>query len=487
MKSFRASLTCAFAAGFLFLFLGGCNIKWEVVQDPYANYHRIEQRVQIQLNQINNLAQNGSLWPPMAQVLSENDDMVRQMAWHDQGGQSVDLTPQQAAILDSFLNDNAMAINDAVARHDQWAQAFSGGWAPSPSTYSDRLMTIAYLHYQLDRQQASIDDALQSGTMTPAQAQDLKTRIQVIRNSEAGCYNTNGRLDLNPTQIGRLRQMAEDNDRLLRFRTRGQHGRWKGDEYGGWGGQKKQYTDNSWLNGAPPSDDPNRGQTTHGRYWDGRPFKQRASAPTPVPYQAAPTSTPVPAPPGPTPLPTRYHAWNPTPTVQPVAAVPTPTPVPVVSAPTAVPTSAPTHYRAWVPTPTSQPLAAAPTATPVPVVSAPTPLPTPASQPVAQAPTSTPVPSQNPSDDSDFSDHRRHKKHGDLPGNPDNGGNTGDSDGSNHHGHSDNQGGDENSPKNDPGNSDNGGNADNSDGSSHHGHSDNQGGDGNPPRNDSGN
>ncbi|HJT24715.1 MAG TPA: hypothetical protein VJ873_09075, partial [bacterium] len=77
MKSIRALLPFAFGIFGLAFLLGGCTVKWQVVNDPYANYHRIDQRVQIQQNQINSAVQNGNLWAPMAQVLAENDDMIR--------------------------------------------------------------------------------------------------------------------------------------------------------------------------------------------------------------------------------------------------------------------------------------------------------------------------------------------------------------------------------------------------------------------------
>ena len=457
MKSIRASLPFAFGIGALALLLGGCSVKWQVVQDPYANYHRIDQRVQIQLNQINSAVQNGSMWAPMAQVLSENDDMIRQIAWHYQGGQSVDLTPQQAAYLDSLLNDNAVAINDALARRDQWAQAFEGNWDFSYATYQDRALYIAYLHYQLDRQQAIVDEARQSGALTDPQAQDLKTRILVIRNSEAGCYDLNRRLDLTPNQIHRLQQMVDDNSRFIRFKTHRERGRWKGDRFEGWSGQRKQFTNSPWLNNKPPDDGTNQGQTNHNRYWDGRPFQRQAPAPTatPVPYHAvAPTATPVP-----------HHV-----------AVPTATPVPVVHAQPTVPVSVhpdhpdhPLHPDHPDHPGTSQNIQAAmPTATPVPAVQHwhPTPMgllnekgpawrnrlkagltPTPQpAQPASNPPTAVPTAAQpdtsqatpastpdqsngnNPTDQSDHPDHPGHPHH---PGHPDNGGNDDNSQGSN--------------------------------------------------------
>lgn len=449
MKSFRASMPFAFGIGALALLLGGCNIKWQVVNDPYAYYHRIEQRIQIQLNQIDADVQNGSLYGPMAQVLTENDVMIRQLAWHYQGGQSVDLTLRQANYLDSLLNDNAAAINDAIMRRDQWAQAFEGNWNFSYDTFQDRLLFVAYLHYQLDRQQAMVDDATQSGLLTPSQSQDMKTRIQVIRNSETGCYNLNGRLDLTASQINRLQQMADDNNRYLRFRTHRQGGRWKGDQYGGWSGQKKQYSENPWLNNKPAEDNSNQGQTNRARYWDGRPFQRQALVPTPLPVAPAPTATLVP-----------FHAAVPTYTARPIAAAPTSTPLPTAASqnhwvhpghpghpnhpghpgiarnpqggPSTIDngTKGNSSQTAAAPTSTSQPVAATPVSTPVPQQAASAPTPVPAITPsISSTPTAVADQSDN-SDQSDQSDHPGHPGHPDHPGHPShpgNGGNNGNS------------------------------------------------------------
>ncbi|HJT25135.1 MAG TPA: hypothetical protein VJ873_11210, partial [bacterium] len=365
--------------------------------------------------------------------------------------------PQQAAYLDSLLNDNAVAINDAIARRDQWAQAFEGNWDFSYDTYQDRALYIAYLHYQLDRQQAIINEAYQSGMLTDPQAQDMKTRILVIRNSETGCYDLNRRLDLTPNQINRLQQMVDDNNRFIRFRTHRERGRWKGDHYAGWTGQRKQYANNPWLNNHPLDDGSNQGQTNGAHYWDGRPFQRQAPAPTatPVPYHAAaPTATPVP-----------HHA-----------AIPTATPVPVAQAKPTVPVSIhPNHPdhpdhplhpdHPGHPGTSQNTQAAAPTATPIPAVSNPNPEPTrshengpawrnhqkaawtPTPQPAAPSNPPTPVPTVAPSasnpataaptpdqsgngDQTDQSDHPDHPGHPHHPGHPGNSGNDDNSQGS---------------------------------------------------------
>lgn len=343
MKIYRPSLW--FLSGFCVLaFLQqGCNIKWEVVNDPYANFHRIGQRVQIQLNQIDSAVQTGNLDRPTAQVLSENDDMVRQLASHYQTNQSADLTSNQTIKLDNMLNDNGMAINDAIQRHDQWSQAFQGRWSYSYNTPQDCMLGASYLQYRIDQQSAAIDDAYQSSRLSDAQARDLRTRVQIVRNTEIGYYNENGRMDLTPGQLIALKQMADDNDHYLRFRTQRKNGNWKGDQYQGWTGQKNYYSQNQWLPKAENTGEGNQGNQSTVHYWDGRPVRQAAPSTNPNPPQApAPTAIPqtfnryipprtAPAPPAgmPAAAPKTIVALAPTSTpvpVQAVAAVPTATP-----------------------------------------------------------------------------------------------------------------------------------------------------------------
>lgn len=272
------------------LLLQGCNVKWEVVQDPYANYHRILQRVQIQTNQIDTAANNGSMVPPVAQVLVENDIMIRQLAIRYQSSQSTDLTPSQTYYLDNLLSDNGSAINDALARPDQWAQAFQGAWPFNYELSQDRLLYIACLHYQIDQEQARIDDAYQAGYLTDVQAQELKTRSEVIRNYEVECYNQNGRMDLNMAQIQQLGQMADDNNRYLSFRTHQRTGRWQGDHFNQWQNQRQHFTNHPWTQGGPGNDNSGAGTNNPAppQYWDGRPVQRAPAKPTSAPVAQAP-------------------------------------------------------------------------------------------------------------------------------------------------------------------------------------------------------
>jgi hypothetical protein len=315
------------------LVLQGCNIKWQTVQDPYPNYHLIERRIQSQSEQIDRAVSDGYLNPPMAQALADNVEFIRKTAWEYQnntGAQIADLTPAQTRFLGILLNDNAMAINDAMTRTNRWASAFGGAWNFDFTYRPDRMLYIAYLHHQLEEQQAMVEDGLNQGYLNPSQAADLRSRIQVIRETEWDDYDQNQSLDLSRDQMEELAQMVDDNYRYIRFRSQFARTKpWKGDRFDSWGQYRQDFqvsTTNNFYT-APNTSMP----TQYKKYWDGRPIKPQAPAPTatPVPYvqPAVPTRTPTP-----------YVApAAPTATPVPQAPKPTATPVPAAPAATATP------------------------------------------------------------------------------------------------------------------------------------------------------
>jgi len=300
MKNFQRSLASLFL-GFGLLFLQeGCNVKWTVVNDAYPNFHRIQQRIQMQSDQIDSNLQVGNLNRPMAQALAENLDMVRQLAWQYQsqtGSPALDLDANQTLYLDNLLNDNAALVTDAVQHRDLWAQSFQSGWNYEDQSGENAMFFNLYLHYQLLTQQAQVDDAVQSGLLTPNQAQAMRNRIQIIRNVEMSDYNQDGRLVLTWNQIQDLSQMAEDNSRFLRYKMRRNNGKWDGDHYRSWKNDRDQYQSKPVLT-SPPSGSPQQNALSS-KYWDGRPgFRKTQSsipAATAVPIAAAPTATPLPA------------------------------------------------------------------------------------------------------------------------------------------------------------------------------------------------
>jgi hypothetical protein len=360
----------------LSLLMGGCNVKWEVVQDNFPNFHLIERRANSQDLMIGNALQNGQLVPPVAQALSDTVDYIRHLAWDYQnptGGQTQDLTAPQTRFLGLLLNDNQASFNDAIARPDRWASCFQGAWNYNFSYRADRQLFIAVLHYQLVQQSAMIEDAVSNGSLFPSQAADLRSRIQVIREAEWDDFNQNGALDLTQDQMEELSQMLDDNYRYLRFRAQYRDRRWAGDRFDAWGQYKKDFavtpstlpntptTNNKYWDGRPPKvQNPSTQTQTNNNYWDGRTTKVQNPASNP-PVQNNP-NLPAPSSSG-------LFPWvvRTTPTFTPVPATPTRTPIPWVAPPTSTP-------RPAAPRPTDTPVPAplVPTATSVPNNPAPT-------------------------------------------------------------------------------------------------------------------
>ena len=102
------------------------------------------------------------------------------------------------------------------------------------------MLYIAYLQHQVKQQQAAIAASVQSGTLTQDQSQELTNRTQIIINVEIN-NRQNNRMDLNAGQIQELRQMADDNNRYINYRTHHPMGDWSGDKYNRWDDQHQRY------------------------------------------------------------------------------------------------------------------------------------------------------------------------------------------------------------------------------------------------------
>ncbi len=352
MRAFLRSLSFFSLAVILGPFQQGCTIQFQVVKDPAPNLHRIERLIQMQRDQIDSAVQTNQLDRPVAQALADNVDMVHGLTlqYQESAAQSEDLTDAQTLFLNNLLTDNEMAINDAIQRRDQWAQVFQGGWEFGSGNRQDGLLYTAFLNYKLEQQQADIEDAVQSGRLSVAQSEQLKSRIGIIRGTALNDYGRNGRLVLNLGQIHQLNQMAEDNRRLLRFRTQWRHGNWHNDKYRSWNAPGTPYRDNSWVKSAS---DPDQSRQGAHRYWDGRPVRpddhplDEAGQQAPNSQRAVwtPTSTPVPerprlnanrndaGRPSPAKGPGQGRAVQQAPNAQPAVAVPTSTPVPAAVVP----------------------------------------------------------------------------------------------------------------------------------------------------------
>jgi hypothetical protein len=300
--------------------------------DPYPNATHIRNRVNEQLSRINLAKQQGSLDNETAFLLSQNDELVNRYASEDRApsNQTMDLSYQQTQDLDNMLNDNAAMIQDAIQNRQAWNEYFQGSgfdYASSGNSY----IYLTYIDHQLSLQLGSVDSGLKSNRLSAADAQEIRIRIQNIQTAKRNYYRQNGRFDLSEAQVGQLSQMADDNDRYLRYRLQGKRGGWDKQKFSGWKSQRPQGL------GA----DADRGNHW-GRSKNGRLPVNAAPQPTQVVVaQPTPAATGVAAP---QPTPARVNSLRnlrerlnaarnpaPVPTAVPVAAAPAPTAVPTIA------------------------------------------------------------------------------------------------------------------------------------------------------------
>jgi hypothetical protein len=304
----KRSLFLLILACGLSLLQQGCTVHWVVRNDvptpaptpiPFPNAYHIEVRVKEQIARLKLSLQNGSIDQETAYLLGQNAELVRQFAFEDRqpSNQTMDLTYSQTADLDNMLNDNAQFIDDAITHHQAWALYFQGDNYDYFSVASPYLY-LTYLDHQSRVQESRIDAAVKSGTLTDAQAQELRNRIKIVRTAKRNYYRQNGRLDLSEDQVQQLTQMTQDNSQYLRFRTQGSHGRWNKDKFQSW----KERNAGGF------------GQD-NGHHWGWALNKQGPTNPVPTPVKPAPTAIQKPVP---TPVPTKAPTPKP--------AVPTPVP-----------------------------------------------------------------------------------------------------------------------------------------------------------------
>ena len=135
MKRLALSLLLTLGTGFLALFQQGCGtVHWVVVAAPtptpsLPNASRIELRMGNQQNRIVNAVQMGNLDESVADGLAQNIGDVQQweMAYlQSKNSPYQDLTPAETRWLDRMLDDNSLAIDDAIRRNQAWVRLFRG-------------------------------------------------------------------------------------------------------------------------------------------------------------------------------------------------------------------------------------------------------------------------------------------------------------------------------------------------------------------------
>ncbi len=301
MNHKNLAVLCLLMFGSLLFGLQGCDITYTVVNqapDPYANAHSIQRRAQFQIDRINTAWQANQLNADMAAVLKDNDFRIYWLAKQevDANNPPQDIDANQTYNLQMMLADNDNNINDAIARHDQWAQAFQGGWDSGYNAPSQPL-NQCYLTYQLQRQETQVNNAVAAGQLTPDQAQDIRGRIQVVLNVQMNYYRQNGRLNLTDDQAQELRRMTDDNERYLAFRTRRPDDEWNGDRYEKWGQRNQEpqnHTVPAWRQNPPAAASQNNNQPQRPA---GQPVgvgNVQPQTQAPAQNNIAPTATPLP-------------------------------------------------------------------------------------------------------------------------------------------------------------------------------------------------
>ncbi len=317
----------------------GCGVKQTVVQQEPAeigpNAYQIEQEVESQLARIGQAQKTGDFEPPMVVGLAENDELVRGLSLKFRvASPTHDLSGNQAAFLETLLNGNSAAIDDALQRRDAWVQAFEGSWNYDFNSPGDRLLFITVLQFNLKDQENILRNSVQAGNVSPDQSLLGKQRIQSVRDAEISDFGQNNALDLSSDEILELQQMSQDSGSFIRMLSQQTGGAFaQAPPPGGGGGDA---TALSFSDFPPPgsySAPAANAVSTH-PYWNSRspnsglkPAVDDSTASvssSPV----APTATPVPPPTfTPTPVPAAPSAEDNPATPSPTAALLPPDPL----------------------------------------------------------------------------------------------------------------------------------------------------------------
>ncbi len=354
------NLSITLGLGLSFFGLQGCNVTFVQLQrtpSAFPNAQWVQNQIRNQINTINTDWQNNILNADMAAVLKDNDLRIQWLAQQDQNAVNPpqDLNPGQTTILTAMLRDNAGMIRDAVSNNTQWSQTFQNKW-DSKFEGSNESLSQCYLDIHIRRQQARLDQAVESGKWSPDQAQDINERLQIVRNMEMDDYRQNSRLYLTADQIYDLRRMIDDNYRYMDFRARHAHSDWNRDHYDSWDTQMNQQPNpyvSSWnqppawtANTSRPSTAPqgnyppprNAGQIWQPSAQNNSTAPQGGNPPARGWNKIIPTATPLP----------QVQAPIPTPTPMPQAPPAhlfAPTPIPQPSAPNQPTTAPPSDHR----------------------------------------------------------------------------------------------------------------------------------------------
>jgi hypothetical protein len=329
MRRSTLSLPFVLFTGFLALCKQGCAVKEVVVTQTTGtppNALQIQQEIETQEGRIAQALKTGDFEPPMAQGLSENDELVKHLSLKLRvANPSHDLTTDQAGFLEILLNGNATAIGDAFQRRDVWLQAFDGNWSYNYASPGDRLLFIAVLQSLLKEQEINLTTTAQAGNLTPGQTQQGLQRLQTVRDAEISDFNQNNGLDLTSDEILELQQMADDSGRFIRFLVQGVGNggalaQGSAPAAGGdFTGDIVSSSPSNYASYSSPA--ATAGNSTN--YWNGRPTNLK-----PKTFAAVPAPTAPPAPPSPTYTPIPPPTDTPTPLPIPTA-VPTPVPAPM--------------------------------------------------------------------------------------------------------------------------------------------------------------
>ena len=232
MRHLIASTPIILLAGFMAISQQGCDLKFTVQQQPpadsYPNAFQVQQGVDAETARINQALSTGALEPAMAQGLLETEAMVQALSRRYRAGNpSGDLDPGQTAFLDTLLDGNQQALNDAYENRQDWVYAFNGDLDYDFQYRLDRLLYIVVLQSRLKQQALDINAATQAGSLSPEQSRQAWERLQAVRDVEIGDFRQNNAMDLVPDQILELRQMADDSGRFIRFLAQGNsNGNW---------------------------------------------------------------------------------------------------------------------------------------------------------------------------------------------------------------------------------------------------------------------
>ncbi|MGH7740329.1 MAG: hypothetical protein ACREL1_09315 [bacterium] len=275
------------------LFQTGCaSVGSRFTQAASPDFWAVETQAQNQQKQIQAAVQANQIPFTLGDGLSANDEIIRRLSrqFQSQSNNATDLTSNQYALLTQLLKDNHHFMANAFTHPDDWQDSFADQdtyiQSHRESIQQDfgssiqRARFIVYLNMRLKEDQSKTTALIQSGQLSPDQADRLRSNLTNVQNKAVEDYYANGRFDLTEDQIFQLRRMLADSYQSLQVPPSTAYGGTDSPDY------SNPVPSDSWASNPPPV-------ASNNQFYSG-PSAPAYNSSAPIQSASAPTPTPTP-------------------------------------------------------------------------------------------------------------------------------------------------------------------------------------------------